>query len=75
MHSDPNRKVLQQIVLFNIMYYLCRRGRENLQKMTVSTFGIATDPDNMLQYIYQCVDEADKNHSANDTAKANQGGI
>ena len=60
MHSDPNSKVIQQICWFNIIYYLCHQGCENLRKLTISTFGIVTDPDNMLQYLYQCVDEADK---------------
>ena len=75
MHGDPNPRELQQIVMFNIIYYLCHRGRENLRKMTVSMFAIATDTENMLQYIYQCIDEANKNHSGVDTNKANQGRI
>ena len=71
----PNAKGLQQIMLFNIIYYLCRRGRENLRKMTKSTFAIATDPTNGKEYIYQNEDEADKNHSVGDTDIANQGRI
>ena len=43
--------------------------------MTTDTFALATDPENMVQYIYQRVDEADKNHNHNDTSKANQGRI
>ena len=75
MLGAPNPYGLLQIVIFNIIYYLCRRGRENLRSMTKNTFGIATDPVSKKQYIYQKEDEADKNHSASDTAIANQGRI
>ena len=75
MEGPPDPKNLQQIVVFFIIYYLCRRGRENLRKMTKNTFAIATDSANKLQHIYQKVDEADKNHSGVDTGKANQGRI
>ena len=40
MKSKPNAANLQEIVLFNIIYYTGRRGRENLQKMTKDTFEI-----------------------------------
>ena len=58
MHGDPDAKSLQQIVVFYIIYYLCLRGRENLCQMTVSTFGIAVDPENILQYV--CIRESMK---------------
>ena len=75
IREKANPKVLQQSVIFNIIYYLCRRGRENLRAMQKTTFEIALDPENNLKYIYQAVDEADKNHSHNDTSIANQGRI
>ena len=53
MHGDPNPTVLQQITVFHIIYYLCRRGRENLRKMTVGSFAFAIDPDNNLHYTYK----------------------
>ena len=75
MAGPPNPKGLQQIVIFNIIYYLCRRGRENLRPMKKTTFAIDTDPTNGKEYIYQKEDEADKNHSVCDTSIANQGRI
>ena len=57
---------------FNIIYYLWRRGHENLQRMKVMTFGMATDPDNNLQFIFQRKEEANKNHSGVDTNFTNQ---
>ena len=43
--------------------------------MTVNTFAISIDPETKKQYIYQKLDEADKNHNQNDIHKANQGQI
>ena len=43
------------------MFYLCRRGRENLRTMTRDTFALGTDGTGR-KYIYQRVDELDKNH-------------
>ena len=43
--------------------------------MTTNTFGIAIDPQCKKEYLYQKIDEADKNHNQNDTRKANQGRI
>uniref|UniRef100_A0A8W8P5J4 EGF-like domain-containing protein n=1 Tax=Magallana gigas TaxID=29159 RepID=A0A8W8P5J4_MAGGI len=52
---------LQSKVWFDLMFYLCRRGRENLRKMTKETFGIETDAIGR-EYVFQAIDEADKNH-------------
>ena len=38
MYGNPNARVLQQICIFNSIYYLCRRTRGNLCKMTINTF-------------------------------------
>ena len=43
--------------------------------MTTETFGKATDPETNRNYIYQKLDELDKNHSSDDTTIANQGGM
>ena len=74
MMGPPNPRGLLQVVVFHIIYYLCRRGRENLRSMKKSTFAIDSDPDGR-RFIYQKTDEADKNHRACDTAMANQGRI
>ena len=37
----PNALILQQMVQFNLMYYLCRRGRENLTHMPKNTFDVS----------------------------------
>jgi hypothetical protein len=66
---DPNSVVfnrntpcgLQMKVWFDVMFYLCRRGRENLRTMTKSTFEVRKDAGGR-EYIFQAVDEADKNH-------------
>lgn len=75
MNGPPNPGLLQEVVLFYVLLYMCRRGRENLRSMTRDTFSIATDPYDGREYIYQAVDEADKNHSHKDTTKSNDGRI
>ena len=58
-------KGLQQKCMFDIMFHLVRRGRENLREQTKETFAIAVDSQNR-RYVYQAVDELDKNHREND---------
>ena len=55
---------LQHETWFDIMYFLCRRGRENLSTMTKDTFKVATDSHGR-EYVYQHKDELDKNHREN----------
>ena len=52
---------LQRKVWFDIMFYLCRRGREYLRQMSKSTFAVSCGA-NGVEYVYQVLDEADKNH-------------
>ena len=72
--NEPNPRKLQKCVLFYIIYFFIRRGCENLYEMQMNTFEIGTDPDGR-QYIFQAIDEFDKNHRINDTESANQGRI
>ena len=37
----PSAIILQQLVQFNLMFYLCRRGRENLTHMPKDTFDVS----------------------------------
>lgn len=50
---------LQYKVWFQLMLYICRRGRENLRKLTREHFDIATDSEGR-RYVYQCKDEMTK---------------
>jgi hypothetical protein len=52
---------LQNKVWFDLMFYLCRRGQENLRSMSKSTFGINTDSSGR-EFVYQKEDDFDKNH-------------
>ena len=71
MAGLPNPQLLQDIMIFHILFYMCRRGRENLRNMTKNTFGVKVDPENGRKFIYQAIDEADKNHTYHDTSKTN----
>ena len=75
MVGPPNPHLLQEIVIFYVLFYMCRRGRENLRFMTKDTFAIKVDPSDNRKFIFQAVDEADKNHTYNDTTKSNDGRI
>ena len=70
--NDVNPKKLQQQVIFNIIYFFCRRGRENLYDMMQNTFTILTEPDGK-QIVVQNIDEADKNHGPQDDTPTNEG--
>lgn len=75
MNGPTNPALLQELCLFYVVLYMCRRGRENLRNMKKNTFALATDPEDHREYIFQQIDEADKNHSHNDTDKSNDGRI
>ena len=68
----PDPKRLQRHMLFYIIYYFCRRGRENLYEMKQDTFQLITENDG-TQYIVQSIDEVDKNHGQQDSNPTNQG--
>ena len=63
---------LQWKVFFELVFYLCRRGEENLRNLTIAHFKIKSASDN-LKYIEKVIDEMDKNHRTNDENE--QGGI
>ena len=70
--QTPNPSILQRNVLFNIMYYLCRRGKENLHSMTKNWFSVIDDGNGDC-YVMLTLDEMDKNHKEDDTQLTNQG--
>ena len=70
--TNPDPKHLQQNILFYIIYFFCRRGRENLYSMTKETFKLVVQPDGTEYYI-QDIDEMDKNHGADDPHMSNTG--
>ena len=74
MRGPPNPKKLQELVLFNIIFYGGRRGRENLRQMTKETFQIKKDHDGR-EYIIQVIKECDKNHREGDTSESNEARI
>ena len=54
--NSPNPKKLQQSLIFYIIYYFCRHGRENLYPMKKDTFRLIVDPDG-TEYLIQDQDE------------------
>ena len=70
--AKPDARRLQQNMIFYIIYFFCRRGRENLYPMTTNTFQLVVEPDG-TEYVIQKSDEIDKNHGIEDTEKTKQG--
>ena len=70
--TKPDPKRLQKHLLFYIVYYFCRRGRENLYTMTKETFKKIVEEDR-TEYLIQAIDELDKNHGPDDPSATNQG--
>ena len=52
--------------MFDIRYYFCRRGGENIQDMTTATFELKIDPDSGISYVKKVIDEMTKNHRETD---------
>ena len=57
-------KNLQWKVFFDVMFYLCRRGEENLRELTKHSFKVKTASDG-VKYIEKVRDELSKNHRLN----------
>ena len=70
--NTPDPKKIQQCLIFYIIYYFCRRGRENLWKMTCDTFELATNETTGRHYLFQAIDEHDKNHTVDSMEPANE---
>lgn len=49
-YMQPNATVLQRCVLFNLMFFLCRRGRENLTTMKRDTFEVTSWSMSMMTF-------------------------
>ena len=65
---DPDRGAveLQNKVQFDIPYYFCRRGCENIYEMTKDMFSLAFNTDTQMFYIFKSKDELTKNHRETD---------
>ena len=63
--SSPDTKSLQYFVWFSIIFHLIRRGRENFRLQKKQSFSVSVDGAGR-KYVYQHLDELDKNHRQND---------
>ena len=50
---------LQDKAMFDILFFMCHPGRDNLRELTNQTFKLNTDVEGDI-YIYQAVDELEK---------------
>ena len=70
--TSPQPCLLQRNVIFNIIYYFCCRGQENLYEMTLDWFDVVTLP-NGEKFVKQVKDELDKNHRETSYQQTHQG--
>ena len=67
MDPSVSPKTLQNKVQFDIQYYFCRRGGENIKEMTVDTFELIFDEVTRISYVKKKKDEQTKNHKECDS--------
>ena len=67
LDPDAGPRELQRKVMFDIRYYFCRRGGENIHDFTVRTFELQYDTTTGITYVKKIVDEMTKNHREKDT--------
>ena len=63
--SSPDPKSLQYFFWFSKIFHLIRRGRENLRHHRRQSFSVSVDGAGR-KYVYQHLDELDKNHRQSD---------
>ena len=66
MDPDNERESLQRKVQFNIRFFFCRRGAENMEIMKRNMFAVKTDTKTVTEYVCKVQDEATKNHQETD---------
>ncbi len=71
--ENPDPVLLQQNMLFNILYFFVHRGHENLPNMKKKWFNLVVDTETDEVYVQQVFDEIDKNHRPKDTKITNEG--
>ena len=71
--ENPDAKLLQHNVVFNILYFFVCQGRENLHQMKTTWFKVSLDLATNTKFVKQVQDEMDKNHGPQDTKMTNEG--
>ena len=66
MDPDAGPRQLQNKVMFDIRYYFCRRGVENIHSFDKNTFELQYDTTTGIAYVKKVKDELTKNHSETD---------
>ena len=66
MDPDAGPRQLQNKVTFDIRYFFCRRGIENIHEFDINTFELQFDNSTGIAYVKKVKDELTKNHCEND---------
>ena len=62
LNPDLRPRNLQKKVQFDVRYYLCRRGSENIYEMKTDMFTLGFNSETKIAYVYKQKDELQKNH-------------
>ena len=62
MDPEANHRALQRKVQFDIRFFFCRRGSENVEQMKIADFNINFNSKNETWYVHKIKDELTKNH-------------
>ena len=57
MDPDVGVKELQRKVMFDIRFFMCRHGCENIVGMTKSTFNLCYDQETKISYVKKVEDK------------------
>ena len=62
MDPDAGNRELQNKVIFDLRFYFCHRGNENVHGWTKSTFELKFDQESGITCLEKVIDEMTKNH-------------
>lgn len=66
MDPDAGPRQLQNKVMFDIRFYFCRRGGENIEEMKKDTFSLEFDSETSIAFVKKVRDEMTKNRRDTD---------
>lgn len=67
LNPDVGPQSLQNKVMWDVRYFFCRCGGENIEDMTKDTVKLEYDVESKMAYVKKVKDELDKNHHESDT--------
>ena len=67
LDPDTSPSTLQRKVMFDIRYYICHQGGENIKDLIKEMFQLHFDTETKMSYVKKVVDKIQKNHQEYDS--------